>query len=118
MDQYRAATRDMHLAQLLTWAVEHDTNYHVRFRHLLAAMQEASALGYEVGFRIDPSEPEWPVLFIELPTGQVSWHMPQHARPWDGHTTDEKFERIARYAKQLDPPASAASWRRFLDSKC
>ncbi len=45
------------------------------------------------------------VVFIELPTGQVSWHihdseMPmfdflsEHDFKWDGHTTDEKWERL------------------------
>lgn len=53
----------------------------------------------------DPSEPDWPVLFIELPTGQVSWHfaptdvdllegIPTSERPWDGHTTEEKYQRL------------------------
>jgi hypothetical protein len=46
------------------------------------------------------------VVLIDYPTGQVSWHIPdneQHlfaALPfydgeWDGHTTQEKYERLA-----------------------
>lgn len=56
----------------------------------------------------DPAEPDWAVLIVELPTGQASWHiapgdMPlfAHVQPttricrgWDGHTTEEKYERI------------------------
>lgn len=58
----------------------------------------------------DPNYPGWPVLYLYLPTGQVSWHIapadahlfthvPQvpgddvRAR-WDGHTTGQKTDRI------------------------
>lgn len=43
----------------------------------------------EVGFR--------PVVYIELPTGQVSWHMPEHPRAWDGHSTSLKYRRIRQF---------------------
>jgi len=53
----------------------------------------------------DPAEPDWPVLFISLPTGQASWHIspddldlfahvPKGIDHWDGHTTDEKYQRL------------------------
>jgi hypothetical protein len=60
----------------------------------------------------DPNEPDWPVLFVTLPTGQVSWHVSPddldlfdhvtvgHAT-WDGHSTDEKNDRIRRYVDML-----------------
>ena len=49
-------------------------------------------------------------VYIDLPTGQVSWHfhdsqaylfahLPPYTNPWDGHTTDEKYKRLAT----LDP---------------
>jgi hypothetical protein len=47
------------------------------------------------------------VVAIDLPTGQVSWHigledcgpcgfasLPKYEGSWDGHTTDEKWERV------------------------
>lgn len=45
------------------------------------------------------------IVFITLPTGQVSWHihdsdLPRFAwlsrdpAPWDGHDTDEKYRRL------------------------
>ncbi len=45
-------------------------------------------------------------VYIDLPTGQVSWHyhdrdddlfagLPAYDKPWDGHTTKEKYERLA-----------------------
>ena len=56
----------------------------------------------------DHWEAAWLIVFIELPTGQVSWHT--HAsdldlfehlerrdeNPWDGHTTEEKYDRLAQ----------------------
>jgi hypothetical protein len=69
-------------------------DYDKRYNVVLDALLAARRCGYEAGIRIDPKEPEWPVVFIELPTGQVSWHLPQHAKAWDEHTTDEKYTRI------------------------
>lgn len=77
-------------------------------RNLLAqlAAQLAEQLGYRVWVGTDSKEPDWPVLFIELPTGQVSYHLPRSemvidpkpdAAPWDGHSTDEKRRRIRSY---------------------
>lgn len=68
----------------------------------------ARAQGLVVGFAIDPKEPDWPVLFIELPTGQVSWHFSKLDRhlasdigeyhgQWDGHTTEEKYDRLMKW---------------------
>lgn len=48
------------------------------------------------------------IVFVDLPTGQASWHIHdshlplfahvQHgARVWDGHTATEKYERVARF---------------------
>ena len=45
-------------------------------------------------------------VYIDLPTGQVSWHyhdshahlfahLPPYTKQWDGHTTEEKYERVA-----------------------
>lgn len=69
---------------------------------LLAALYP-SHIGYN-----DPSSPEWAVVTIEAPTGQMSWHIGTHDMPlfqhvlktthqhqlWDGHTTEEKYRRM------------------------
>lgn len=75
-------------------------NYPVRNKLIYAAVTNAQFFGMEAGFRIDPNEEEWPVAYIELPTGQVSWHLPRHVKEWDGHTTEEKYRRIHDYAAQ------------------
>lgn len=75
--------------------------------HLAAylAAQHPAVLAYS-----DPDEPEWPVLTVSTPVGQMSWHIapadvglfvhvplvpaddPRAA--WDGHTTEQKYERL------------------------
>lgn len=98
------------LAKVLMRAVIHDTNYPQRYGDVLRALALAHDLGYRVGIKIDPKEPGWPVVYIDLPDdglepagGQVSWHMPEYAGEWDGHTTAEKFARIAAYATKNAP---------------
>jgi hypothetical protein len=60
----------------------------------------------------DHWDPEWlNVVYVELPTGQCSWHvhdgdLPLFAflqgrpalRPWDGHSTIEKYDRVDAFA--------------------
>jgi hypothetical protein len=89
------------LLQMLLPEIEaHDDDYTVRNVMVLMAVAIAKSAGLEAGFRIDPAEPDWPVAYIELPTGQVSWHMPQHPREYDGHTTEEKYARCRAFAEQ------------------
>jgi hypothetical protein len=53
----------------------------------------------------DPWEPGWAVVYVHLPTGQVSWHIatadldllahvPHGRAIWDGHDTAEKYRRL------------------------
>lgn len=56
---------------------------------------------------IEGWDPEWHwCVYIDLPTGQVSWHLhesqldlfkhlPPYTKPWDGHDTPEKYRRVA-----------------------
>lgn len=57
---------------------------------------------------IDDAEPDWPVVYVKTPEGQLSWHLsrddldlfPHVPRAgnvtWDGHSTAEKHDRLAR----------------------
>lgn len=70
--------------------------------HLLALL----ATHYEAYMQTDQDSPAWPVLYLLLPTGQATWHISAadldlfaHVPviphlTWDGHTTDEKYERV------------------------
>jgi len=60
----------------------------------------------------DPAEPDWLVVYVSSPMGQLSWHISpadrdlfghvprvpwdHPAAQWDGHTTAEKYGRLAR----------------------
>lgn len=102
--------QDTRLAAVLQQIHQHDTDYVARYPLVYRALALALDIGHAAGVRIDPAEPDWPVVYIDLPTGQVSWHMPAFAIEYDGHTTDEKYQRIADYA------ASQATSARVHDS--
>lgn len=79
---------------------ENDLNYPVRYGLVLRAMYLAHEAGFPAGIRMDNLAPEWPVVYIDLPTGQISWHMPQYYTTWDGHDTDTKYARIRKWVDQ------------------
>lgn len=70
----------------------------------------------------DPAEPDWPVIYVETPSGQLSWHLSKDDLPlfphvqvveaydararWDGHTTEEKYRRVRSLAQ-----AQGGAWR-------
>ena len=72
--------------------------------HLLALLSRHYPSGFSPG--ADPEYPDWPILFINFPTGQATWHISpddvslfNHVPvtwedEWDGHTTEEKYRRI------------------------
>lgn len=52
------------------------------------------------------------IVFVQLPTGQASWHIHDSERPWfdhlavggapwDGHSTDEKYRRLEAIADHV-----------------
>lgn len=60
----------------------------------------------------DADEPDWPVLYLTLPTGQVSWHIapadmdlfrhvPIGQAKWDGHDVIQKYERLDQHTARL-----------------
>jgi hypothetical protein len=89
-----------------------DELYAERLALVAALAQVAESKGWRCCWWIDPElqgqAGKWPVLCIELPTGQVTWHIerfdfysagferfPQlHHSVWDGHSTKEKLRRI------------------------
>lgn len=64
------------------------------------------------GVAPDVTSPDWYIVYIDLPMGQASWHIPNaeiglfegiplYQGKWDNHTTDEKYKRIERLTKVL-----------------
>ena len=63
----------------------------------------AMDMGINVGIKKDD---EWPILYVDLPTGQVSWHIPaseimgefaDYKGEWDGHDVEEKRNRMKKF---------------------
>lgn len=64
-------------------------------------------------------EDDWRwIVFVKLPTGQASWHIHDSELPWfshlerypsrnswDGHTTEEKYNRVLRVDDIANRPA-------------
>lgn len=85
--------------------------YFDRNQAVMALAKLALRQGFKTGLRIDPNEPDWPVLMIDLPSGQVGWHLPKHeiygtwpeyTQEWDGHTVTEKRRRLERFLRDDD----------------
>ncbi|MFI1701986.1 hypothetical protein ACH419_39400 [Streptomyces bobili] len=80
---------------------------------LLAAMTDGAVITYAP----DIEEPGWQIVYLTLGGHQCSWHIAprdadlfQHVERvaaldvralWDGHTTEEKYERIAAWTSDL-----------------
>ena len=86
-----------------------DDAYFDRSQAVQLLARTAGLLGWPMGVRCDPDEPDWPVLMIDLPSGQVSWHIkadeligewPVYPGEWDGHSLDEKRHRMAMELKK------------------
>ena len=82
-----------------------DEAYFDRNQAVQLLAKYAMQAGHTVGWNDNPDEPSWPILLIDLPEGQVSWHIPQaevvltappYIGQWDGHTVVEKRRRIVR----------------------
>lgn len=87
------------LAKLLLLIVKMDNeqNYAVRNSLVYEALTMTSRLNMACGIGIDPNEPEWPTIFINLPNGQISYHVPSYVGTWDKHSTPEKNLRILAF---------------------
>ena len=66
----------------------------------------AQELGYNIGVK---ENGDWPIFYIDLPTGQVSWHVPtsdfvsefpDYSPDWDGHDLELKRERIIDFIRK------------------
>ncbi|MGK5733205.1 hypothetical protein [Streptomyces sp. URMC 124] len=103
--------------QLTAVETERDAVYRER-AHLVAHL--AALYPSHIGYT-DPNAPDWAIVIVEAPGGQPSWHIAERdldlfehviptnriCRGWDGHTTDEKYERI-RALTASSAPAWAA----------
>ena len=75
-------------------------------------IQLAAKLAIQCGIRagIREGQGQWPILYIDLPTGQVSWHIPkdelidgfpEYKGKWDGHDLGTKRNRLKAYMEAM-----------------
>lgn len=74
----------------------------------LAARLAMMVPGCEAGVRTDDLDPNWPVVAIRLADGkEMAWHIRAddlvltnpYTHPYDGHTDEEKAQRIKDFCK-------------------
>lgn len=69
--------------------------YSERNRLASAFARMALVAGFKAGKGVDPDETKWPVVYVDTPNGQVSWHiaeqdadvlsaLPEYGGEWDG----------------------------------
>lgn len=71
-----------------------ELRYDQRNAAVFMAVAVALQIGYKAGVHHDPAAPDLMIAYIELPSGQVSWHLPAHPIPFDLHSTADKYARI------------------------
>lgn len=80
-------------------------DYEKRTHHVYGALHLASTLGLPCGIRVDGTNDgtSWPVAVINLPNGigEVAWYCAAYPDKWDGHTTEEKYKRIAQFGEYV-----------------
>ena len=111
---------DTAAAELAQMRQRKDDAYMERNRCVALVARMALALGLRAGVArtaIEGWSEDWHgCVYIDLPTGQASWHfhdsqaalftgLPAYDGKWDGHTTPEKYERVAA---AFNVPAEAA----------
>lgn len=97
--------------QVLALAKQKDNAYLERNCCVALIARMALASGWRAGTArtaIDGWSEDWHgCVYVDLPTGQVSWHfhdsqahlfsdLPAYGSTWDGHDTPEKYRRVAR----------------------
>lgn len=96
---------------------EKNAAYLERDQVVILAAALAHSLGHSAGVGVDPeASPQWcRVVYLDLPTGQASWHcsptlapliegLPAYEGPWDRHTSPEKYRRIADFVLERPCP--------------
>jgi hypothetical protein len=96
-------------AEIGSLRLQKDGAYTERNKCVAFIARTAVELGYRAGIAktaIEGWSEDWHgCVYIDLPTGQVSWHyhdsqawlferLPPYSGTWDGHDTPEKYQRL------------------------
>ena len=92
-----------------------DELYSERAQCVAAFLRAARAFGHEAWWATDPEAPGFPLVFVELGEGQVSWHFAQSdfdtliaplylekrdVSGWDGHDSTTKYQRLNAWLRR------------------
>ena len=82
-----------------------DEAYFDRNQAAMAFAKLADESGFIVGVK-KTDDLDWMLLFVDLPQGQISWHLPtkelvgiwfEYFDDWDGHDLSEKRLRLSDF---------------------
>lgn len=76
-------------------------DYGARNQLVYSALACAAMDGCECGIRFNEDDHEWPIIYIVLPSGEVSWTVQQFAPKADGHTKEENSARIRKFVERF-----------------
>lgn len=85
------------LAQVLEQIKRDDIDDEIRYVLVWQALSLALATGYDANARLDSDALNRPMVCINLPTGQVSWHIPRNPIRWGRLDTDEKHRFVQEF---------------------
>lgn len=78
-------------------------------RNQVVEVMAIMASKLENNYGIKRVNDEWGIVYVDLPTGQVSYHiplsnlnahLPEYQGEWDGHKLDEKRKRMREYIER------------------
>jgi hypothetical protein len=98
----RKDLKGFNLATLLAGVVREGDkgDYGARNQMIYAALACAALDGADCGVRFNQDDHEWPIVYIVLPTGQVSWTVQQFLPPASPHTIDENNAAIQKFVER------------------
>jgi len=104
------ADRNALVLALATVAYEYQQQLRRLPANLRGDVPEAFGGCWEPDGGDDADADDWAVVYVHLPTGQASWHvpkelveeseLPRRSDVWDGHDRDEKNRRLASYYQE------------------
>ncbi len=106
--QSEAAKKELEaLRHLVAQVVKEKNQAYAERNALVCALSKEYSGGLGIDANMEQTNPQWRhLVFLDLPTGQVSWHvhetelemfahLPAYSKPYDGHTVKDKYVRVA-----------------------
>ena len=90
--------------EVFSMFLDEDTDYEQKVYSIRDIVKVYNIRDIVDAYRVAKCTPSWDprwgvVAIINLPEGQVSWHMDSHDLKWDGHTDREKWEHVVEHLR-------------------